>query len=193
VPAAEIESLISAGVGQHFATEEAAAVRELVRTHIARVDITATTIRVTVHPTPRSNPSSLAGPQEHDERADRELGSPNTDHQPDADPVVLSIPWTKLPAKRYREFLIPNGGNRSDIRPLRPETRAKLVSAIAHGRLWLAEMQSGAVATVQDIAVRENCSKRHVSPLARVPRSLPGQGRGRGQAATRDRHTTAQG
>src|SRR5262249_39618322 len=38
-----------------------------------------------------------------------------------------------------------------------------LVNAIARGRLWLAEMQSGAVANVQDIAVRENCSKRHVN------------------------------
>ncbi len=166
VPAAEIESLVSAAVEQHFANEPAADVRELVRTHVKRVDITATTIRVTVHPTPRSapdQPRNLAGPQEHGQRADRDLGSPNTDDQPDADPVVLSIPWTKRPAKRYREILIPNGGNRSDIRPLRPETRAKLVSAIARGRLWLAEMQSGAVANVQDLAARENCSKRYVN------------------------------
>jgi hypothetical protein len=36
------------------------------------------------------------------------------------------------------------------------------VSAIARGRWWLAQMQSGAVAGVQDIAARENRSKRHV-------------------------------
>jgi len=118
-----------------------------------------------VNPTPRSAPdqqAKLTAPQEHGERDDRDLGSANADHQPDADPVVLSIPWMKSPAKRYREILIPNGGKDSDIRPLRTETRAKLVSAIARGRLWLAEMQSGAVANVQDIAARENCSKRHV-------------------------------
>src|SRR5262249_8517791 len=111
----------------------------------------------------RSATSNLAAPQEFGESEDRDLGSPNTDQQSDVDPVVFSIPWTKRPAKGYREILIPNGGNRSDIRPLRPETRAKLVNAIARGRLWLAEMQSGAVANVQDIAVRENCSKRHVN------------------------------
>jgi site-specific DNA recombinase len=105
----------------------------------------------------------LAAPQEHDDRDDRDFGSSNNDGRPDADPVVLSIPWTKCPAKRYRELLIPNGGNRSDIRPLRCETRAKLVSAITRGRLWLAEMQAGVVASVQDIAARENCSKRRVN------------------------------
>jgi site-specific DNA recombinase len=161
VPAAAIESLVCAAVGQHFATEPATTVRELARTQVARVDITATTIRVTVNPSPKSKTST--GPGEHDEHDDQDLGSANTDQHPDADPVLLSIPWSKRPAKRYREILIPNGGNRSDIRPLRPETRAKLVSAIARGRLWLAEMQSGAVANVQNIAARENCSKRHVN------------------------------
>jgi len=105
----------------------------------------------------------MAAPQGQGGHDDSDLGSANTDHQPDADPVVLSIPWTKRPAKRYRELLIPNGASRSEIRQLRPETRARLVSAIARGRLWLAEMQSGAVANVQDIAARENCSKRHVN------------------------------
>ena len=80
-------------------------------------------------------------------------------------------------AKGYREILIPNGGKDSDIRPLRPETRAKLVSAIARGRLWLAEMQSGAVANVQDIAARENCSKRHVNEAINVQSSRPGANR----------------
>src|SRR6266498_5804275 len=39
----------------------------------------------------------------------------------------------------------------------------KLVRAIARGRLWLSEIQSGVVANVQDIAARERCSKRHVN------------------------------
>jgi site-specific DNA recombinase len=181
VPAAEIESLVCNAVAQH-ANEPAADVHELVRTHVARVDITATTVRVTVHSTPRSDqPRNLAGPQEHGERAERDLGSPNTDGQPDGDPVLLSIPWIKRPARRYRELLIPNGGN---IRPLRPETRAKLVRAIARGRLWLAEMQSGAIATVQDLAARENCSKRHVT-MTLSPSSLRPWSRPRSRASCR--------
>jgi site-specific DNA recombinase len=155
VPAAEVESLVAAAVGQRFATEPTLGVRELVSTHVARVDITATTIRVTLNPPPGpapDQPGNLAGSQGWAERDDRDLGSAYTDHQPDADPVVLSIPWTKRPAKRHRELFIPNGGNLSELRPLRSETRAKLVSAIACGRLWLAQMQSGAVTNVQDIA-----------------------------------------
>src|SRR5215510_8855626 len=165
VPAAEVESLVAAAVRQHFAIEPTLDVRELVRTHVARVGITATTIRLTVNPSPRSATSNLAAPQEFGESEDRDLGSPKTDQQSDVDPVLLSIPWSKRPAKGYREILIPNGGNRSDIRPLRPETRARLVNAIARGRLWLAEMQSGAVANVQDIAARETCSKRHINMI----------------------------
>jgi hypothetical protein len=38
----------------------------------------------------------------------------------------------------------------------------KLVSAIARGRQWLSEIEAGA-ATVDGIAAREGCSKRHVN------------------------------
>src|SRR5262249_44596706 len=44
VPAAEIESLVCSAVAQH-ANEPAADVRELVRNHVARVDVTAMAIR----------------------------------------------------------------------------------------------------------------------------------------------------
>jgi site-specific DNA recombinase len=52
-PAAEIESLVCAAVGQQFANEPAADVCELVRNHVARVDVTATAITVTVDAIPR--------------------------------------------------------------------------------------------------------------------------------------------
>jgi hypothetical protein len=52
VPAAEIESLVCNAVAQH-ANEPAAYVRELVRNHVARVDVTATAITVTIDPIPR--------------------------------------------------------------------------------------------------------------------------------------------
>src|SRR6266542_3666638 len=55
VPAAEIESLVCNAVAQH-ANEPAADIRELVRHHVARVDVTATAITVTVDPIPWSTP-----------------------------------------------------------------------------------------------------------------------------------------
>jgi site-specific DNA recombinase len=104
VPAAEIESLVSAAVGQQFANEPAACVRELVRNHVARVDVTATAITVTIDPIPRSSPDQtldLAVPEGHGEGDDLDFGSSNTNDQYDtAEQVVLSIPWTKRAAKR---------------------------------------------------------------------------------------------
>jgi site-specific DNA recombinase len=46
--------------------------------------------------------------------------------------------------------------------PIRADSRVKLVTAIARGRQWLPEIETG-TATVDGIAAREACSKRHVS------------------------------
>jgi site-specific DNA recombinase len=159
VPAAEIESLVCNAVAQH-ANEPAAEVRELVRNHVARVDVTATAITVTVDPISKSSPPQTFG---HGEDDDRDFGPADANGQHDtAEQVVISIPWAKRPAKRYREILIPNPDRRHDLRPIRADIRLKLVRAIARGRRWLSEIQSGAVANVQGIAAREQCSKRHV-------------------------------
>jgi hypothetical protein len=161
IPAAEVESLVCDAIEQH-ANEPDADVRELVRSRVARVDITATSIEVTVNPTPQRSADQqfdLVMTADHDERDDRDLASSDTEDQP----IVLSIPWTKRPNKRHREILIPNGAKHCDIRPIRAETRATLVRAIARGRLWLSQIETGAVANVQDIAAREKCSKRHVN------------------------------
>jgi site-specific DNA recombinase len=166
VPAVEIECLVCNAVAQH-ANEPAACVRELVRNHVARVDVTATAITVTVDPIPRSAPDQtldLAVPEGHGEGDERDFGPSNPNDQHDtAEQVVLSIPWTKRAAKRFRGILTPNRGKRCDLRPIRADTRIKLVRAIARGRRWLLEIQSGAVANVQDLAAREKCSKRHVN------------------------------
>jgi site-specific DNA recombinase len=59
--------------------------------------------------------------------------------------------------------MLPTGAERSDERPIRAETRATLVTAIARGRRWLAEIVAGEVATVDEIAAREACSVRLVN------------------------------
>jgi len=50
-----------------------------------------------------------------------------------------------------------------DLRPIRSETRATLVAAIAQGRQWLNELVTGAVSDVEAIAARERCSVRKVN------------------------------
>jgi site-specific DNA recombinase len=58
---------------------------------------------------------------------------------------------------------LPHGSARKEIRPERPERRLRLVSAIAKGRRWLDEMISGSVTDAEQIALREECSVRHVN------------------------------
>jgi DNA invertase Pin-like site-specific DNA recombinase len=75
-----------------------------------------------------------------------------------------NIPWTKKAAKRPREIILPASTlSHPDPRPIRAETRAKLVTAIAKGRHWLDELIAGTVTNVEQIAAREKCSIRQVN------------------------------
>ena len=85
-------------------------------------------------------------------------------HNPvDHDRPVVRIPWKKTPMKRRREIIVPASASPHDCRPLRAETRATLVAAIAHGRRWLDEIVAGTVTSVEQIAAREKCSIRQVN------------------------------
>ena len=64
---------------------------------------------------------------------------------------------------RRREIILPEGTLPQQARPMRPETRATLVAAIARGRRWLDELISDTTATADRIAQRENCSVRKVN------------------------------
>jgi hypothetical protein len=52
-------------------------------------------------------------------------------------PSTLRVPWQKTPARRRREILLPEGIRPEQARPIRAETRARLVAAIVRGRRWL--------------------------------------------------------
>ena len=58
---------------------------------------------------------------------------------------------------------MPKSPPPQDCRPIRAETRAKLVASIARGRHWLDEIVTGAVTDVEQIAARENCGVRKVN------------------------------
>ena len=109
---------------------------------------------------------------------------------------TLVVPWKKAPSKRPREIIPPaSTSSHPDPRPIRAETRAKLVTAIAKGRHWLDELIAGTVTNVEQIAAREKCSIRQVNRTitlafiaptliqAAVDGQLP---RGIGVAAVRD-------
>ena len=61
-----------------------------------------------------------------------------------------------------------------ELRPIRAETRATLVSAIARGRHWLDEIVAGTVTSVEQIAAREQCSIRQVNMMISLAFLAPG-------------------
>ena len=76
----------------------------------------------------------------------------------------LVIPWAKIAAKRSREMILPASIlPRHDQRPIRSETRARLIAAIAKGRYWLDELIRGGITDVEEIAATENCTVRQVN------------------------------
>ena len=73
-------------------------------------------------------------------------------------PVLL--PWTASPNRRRRAIVgAPEG---SPVRPIRAETRARLLDGIAKARAWLNDLVSGRMVDTRALAAREGCSERHV-------------------------------
>jgi site-specific DNA recombinase len=75
---------------------------------------------------------------------------------------ALLIPWTKPPAKRFKQILLPASSARSRARPMKAERRTALIKSIARGRAWLDEIVSG-TASIEAIAARHKCSVRQVN------------------------------
>ena len=97
------------------------------------------------------------------ERANLEP-DPEGQHNTSRKPLIFSIPWTKPPSKVAREIIPPaHASKRTDKRPIRAETRAKLVQAIAQGRRWVDELLDGTFTSITEIATRERCSLRQVN------------------------------
>ncbi len=74
----------------------------------------------------------------------------------------IRVPWRKRPSRPCREIIVALEAKNGDRRPIRSETRATLVRAIANGRAWLDEIVAGRAANVETIATRENRSKRSI-------------------------------
>jgi hypothetical protein len=92
-----------------------------------------------------------------------------------AERSVLRVAWRKTPSKRRREIILSQSTAPQDARPIRAETRAKLIASIARGRRWLDEMVTGPVTSIEQIAARDKCSVRQVNmtiSLAFLPPKL---------------------
>jgi site-specific DNA recombinase len=138
VPAAEIEALVVRSVRERLKLAASVDDRGVIYTHVARVEIGPGKLVI-----------KLIQARGRNRRAQRDL--------------ALQIPWHKPPSKRRREILLPVTIEPQNARPIRPETRATLVAALAWGRCWLKELVGDAGITVESIAKRENCSIRKVN------------------------------
>ena len=74
----------------------------------------------------------------------------------------IAVPWAAAPATRRREVIMLPGSKRTEERPIRPESRARLIEGIAKARLWLNELIDGRVTDTKEIADREDCSDRSI-------------------------------
>jgi len=165
VPAAEIEQLVIAAVrqlGRATAQERNGPPepndKDLISTQVARVDVKSDHLAIQLAITPEQQSRTRDQDDERDRSQHRNLA------QTDALTNVLTVPWKKQPARRPRGIILPVPVSpRRDKRPIRAETRAKLIASIAKGRQWLEELTVGNVTTAEQIAARQNCTIRQVN------------------------------
>lgn len=110
--------------------------------------------RIVVHPSHLA--ISFVGPDEA-ERDDRACGAEAIELAP------LNVPWSARSSRRRRQIIRTDGDDgAAPLRPMRVETRARLVDGIAKARFWLDDLVSGRVADTHAIATAEGCSERSV-------------------------------
>jgi site-specific DNA recombinase len=162
VPATEIERLILSVVRKHRAGKPHNKVeadgpqslddKALISAYVARVDVKRDHLAI-----------QLSAKSEGDSAAQNRRHSAEQDKPFHRDPPVLVVPWKKTPSKRPREIILPAKASHPEPRPIRAETRAKLVTAVAKGRHWLDQLIAGTVTNVEQIASTENCTVRQVN------------------------------
>jgi site-specific DNA recombinase len=146
IPATDIEDIIVKSVNEHLAQHgQPGSSRAHANDRSVIVD---QVVRIDVHKDRLVVRYKSAGTEEESHSTDVQL---------------LSIPWQKAPSRKSRQILIPLGVPRNEVRSTRIERRARLVNAIARGRLWLDEIVSGSAANTEQIATRQKCSVRQVN------------------------------
>jgi hypothetical protein len=73
---------------------------------------------------------------------------------------AIAVPWT--PTRHRPRRLLIGPALAQGPKPIRSETRARLVQGIANARTWLDELMTGKASSTTAIANREGCSERHI-------------------------------
>jgi len=166
-PAAEIEQLVAATVRQHIRitaherdnghdTPELND-KDLISTQVARVDVKSDHLVVRLAITSEQQggekiETDVLNHHDGSERFESQIA------QTDASTNVLRIPGKRAGQTTARDYSSRyRVSPRPDKRPIRAETRAKLIASIAKGRQWLEEWTAGIVTNAPKIA-------RHKAP-----------------------------
>jgi site-specific DNA recombinase len=147
IAAEAIEPLVITTLREHHRDQDGDDERALIERSLEQVTVGARAIEIRLAQ-PDAEPSEEAA---------------GSDAAPPTHAAVISVPWTPTPLRRARDIILPAPQNAADRRPIRAETRATLLRAIASGRRWLEELASGTVAGPAAIATREGCSPRRVT------------------------------
>src|SRR5712671_5404954 len=139
VAATEIENAVIQSVRDHVKPPEAVDDRGLIEAFVERVEIRLDRLIVKLNQTEAADGSQPEGTN------------------------TLHIPWSKTAPTRRREILLPADPSQQRPRPIRSETKATLIAAIAQGRRWLKELIEDPAATTENIANRTGCSTRKVN------------------------------
>jgi hypothetical protein len=68
--------------------------------------------------------------------------------EPDAQVRSVVTPWLRPSMPRRRDIVMPDGSSAEEARPIRSETRARLVEGTAKARLWIEDIISVALQTL---------------------------------------------
>ncbi|MGE3149407.1 MAG: recombinase family protein [Pseudorhodoplanes sp.] len=135
VPAQEIETAVIRVVRDSIKAGADLSDQEFVQAHIKRVELGAEELIIQIT-----------------DAADRDIATKS-----------IRVPWHKTNGPRRRELLPSAETSAHRTRPIRSETRATLVAAIARGRRYLDELISDPTASAETIAKREGVSARKIN------------------------------
>jgi site-specific DNA recombinase len=164
LPAVEIEKVVADAVRKHLenAPEGGGNDEGMISSNVDRVDVKRDHLAIRLS-TPRV-PDNHRAVSTEDAVMPPDPKSTSGRRRRTHKPLTLEVAWTKTPSKKPRELIPPSSNSaRSDLRPIRSETRTKLIGAIAKGRCWLDELLAGIVTNPDQIATRESCSVRQVN------------------------------
>jgi hypothetical protein len=114
VPASEIERLVGDALRRKFKVASDVDLNDLIKAQLRRVEV---------------KPKQLV--------VELKAATENQEREAASALEIIQIPWTKPPSKRRREIMVPESKSTTDARPIRADTRARLVAAIARGGRWL--------------------------------------------------------